>query len=252
MHEKRSRRQFFRGTLGLLGGAFAARITGLFPEAQPLLAQARQEEIPITRPAQVESGELYAGFILLPESAPLPSDIQQASIPIFCNVDEEPAIHNGFADSKSFSSALDLASTANLPLYILSVLPDELRETEASLVEYSDGTAYSATVNYEAYDEEYDLWVSVVTLNAICHFPQPFPLWDSEPVEPGGPGIQLEKVDFLPVSGIQVETADGLVFHWIANKVMYTLVVITDLLSESVAEELINNIKATKFGLLSA
>lgn len=43
MHEKRSRRQFVKGTLGFLGGIGLARIAGLFPEAQSLLAQMRQE-----------------------------------------------------------------------------------------------------------------------------------------------------------------------------------------------------------------
>lgn len=252
MYEKQSRRQFFKGTLGFLGGAVAARFVGLFPETQFLLAQGGQEEISVTRPAQAEDGELYAGFLLLPEYAPLPPDIKQPSIPIYCNVDEDPARHGGFADSKSFNSALDLSNAANLPLYVLSTLPDELRETEASLVQYADGTVYSAAVNYEVYDAEHDLWASVMTLDVIRNFPQPLPLWSSEPVEPGEPGIYYEKVDFLPAPGIQMETSDGFAFYWITNHVMYTLVIITDLLLDSIAEELLTSVRANKFTLLLA
>ncbi|NBD35313.1 MAG: hypothetical protein GVY30_04865 [Chloroflexi bacterium] len=55
-------------------------------------------------------------------------------------------------------------------------------------------------------------------------FPRPFPLWSSDPVEPGGPAVVLEKVDFLPSPGIMVTTRRGYVFHWIENDVLYTLI----------------------------
>lgn len=47
MQEKQSRRQFFKGTLGLLGGIGLTRITGLFPEAQSLLAQENTKKFPV-------------------------------------------------------------------------------------------------------------------------------------------------------------------------------------------------------------
>jgi len=67
------------------------------------------------------------------------------------------------------------------------------------------------------------MWVTSLTVAAQCVFPTPFPLWWSEPVEPGGPVVVLEKVSFLPWPGIMVATAMGYAFHWIKDSVLYTL-----------------------------
>jgi hypothetical protein len=55
-------------------------------------------------------------------------------------------------------------------------------------------------------------------------FPYPVPIWENEPVEPDGPGVLPEKVDFLPVPGVMVKTQSGYVFHWIENDILHTIV----------------------------
>jgi len=49
MNQKSSRRHFLKGAVGGLGGIIAARVVGLFPEAQATLADAARENVPTTQ-----------------------------------------------------------------------------------------------------------------------------------------------------------------------------------------------------------
>jgi hypothetical protein len=62
-----------------------------------------------------------------------------------------------------------------------------------------------------------------IRLLAKPEFLRPYPLRSSKPLEPGGPTVTLQKVDFLPTPGVMILTQEGYIFHWIENDILYTL-----------------------------
>lgn len=90
------------------------------------------------------------------------------------------------------------------------------------MVQYETGEVFAASVNFGSFDENGGS-KGTVSISAQPDFPKPFPLWSSDPVELGGPAVILEKVDFLPLSGIMIATQTGYVFHWIEEDIFYTM-----------------------------
>lgn len=171
-------------------------------------------------------GEIYAGFLLLPDGAPVPPNVKypERGMPTFCGVG---AGHGGpvpTAVSQSFSTAAEMAREVDFPVYIFSKLPERLRQAGATLIRYETGEVFAALVDFQSHNGRSGDWETTVSIWAQPEFPRPFPLWSSEPVEPGGPAVALEKVDFLPSPGVMVTTRQGAVFHWIRNDVLYTLI----------------------------
>lgn len=224
--KKEGRRQFLKGTLGMLGGAMTAQAARLFPELQAALGQAGNPTMPpVQLPEQLEVGELYGGFLLLPEDAAIPYFVKypQQGIPIYCNPNEESV--NGrfdpFAITESSIPLGSLERLTNFPIYILNKLPDSLYSDGATVIRYASGDIYEVSVHYNEYDSEFDENVTTVSLYARPHFPQPYPLWASESDEENGPNILLQKVEFLPSPGVYVNTEGGYVLHWIKQDILY-------------------------------
>jgi hypothetical protein len=226
MKEPSSRRQFLRGAFGILGSGIAVRIAKFFPEAQAVFAQEGSQSITPAQPlAQLVEGELYADFLLLPEGAALPDFVTppRLGIPIVCSVGiGGPA---PTAISESLHTAEELASEVDIPIYTFNPVPEGLQPVGASLIRHETGELYMVTIGFQSYQEETNEWETTVHFSGYPDVPKPFPLWESTPVEPGGPAIILEKVDFLPSPGILVATQRGHVLHWIENGVFYMLVV---------------------------
>lgn len=169
-------------------------------------------------------GELYAGFLLLPERAPIPPIVEypEPGVPLVCGVGNDQRRLKPTSVSRSLTSAADLAREVNFRIYTFNQLPDGLRPRGAKLVRYTTGKVFIASVNFESFDAIGD-GKGMVSITAQPYFPRPFPLKSSDPVEPGGPAVVLEKVNFLPSPGIMVATQTGYVFHWIGQDVLYTL-----------------------------
>jgi hypothetical protein len=210
----RSRRQFIK-VMGVLGGAVMAPFRW-FGRAQA----ATLPDAPLPAGA-----ELYGGFLLLPEGAPVPPWVKPPKLgpPIECGVGEGGA--SPTAVVVSLKAPGDLASESGLPIYALGKLPDGIREAGGYVLKQQTGEVFSALVGYETYNYDNQYWECTVRIIAKPDFPRPFPLWPVSPVEVGGPAILLEKVDFLPTPGIMVKTTLGHIFHWIQKGVLYTLVV---------------------------
>jgi hypothetical protein len=211
-----SRRKFIRA-LGILGGAMLSPLYRF--EGSRSYAQSPS------------TGELYAGFLLLPEGAPVPASVKypELGIPIVCGVGAGRGGPEPTAASKRLETAEGLAKEVQFPIYTLGDLPDGLRPAGASLIKHKSGDIFAASVNFELHNAKTDSWETTVSIWVYPDFPRPFPLWSSNPVELGGPAITLEKVDFLPSSGIVTAARRGYVFHWIRNNVFYTLMAENDL-----------------------
>lgn len=219
-----ARRDFIK-ILAVMGGSILLsplnRLKGLysFNGASPLEQSA-------TLPQKSPLGEFYAGFLLLPDGAPVPPIVEypKRGMPTFCGVgagrdDLEPT-----AVIKSFSTVADLAREVTFPIYTLSKLPYGLRLVGANLIQHKTGEVFATMVDFQSRNRHSGNWETTVSIWAQPEFPRPFPLWSSDPVEPGGPAVILEKVDFLPSPGVMIATLKGAVFHWIKDNILYTLI----------------------------
>lgn len=171
-------------------------------------------------------GELYGGFLLLPDGAPVPPIVKYPArgIPIVCGAGVGRGGPNPTAVSKELDTATDLANEVDFPVYTLEERAKELRPSGAKLIKYETGEIFAAAVDFQSYSKQAARWETTASIWAQPDFPRPFPLWASDPVEPGGPAVVLEKMDVLPSLGIMVATRRGYVFHWIRQDILYALV----------------------------
>jgi len=177
-------------------------------------------------PRTSQLGEFYAGFLLLPDGAPVPPTVKypERGMPTFCGVGAGRDGPESTAVIKSFSTVTDLAREVAFPLYTLSKLSEELHLAGANLIQHKTGEVFAAVVDFQSHNRRSGDWETTVSIWAQPEFPRPFPLWSSDAVEPDGPAVILEKVDFLPSPGVIVATPQGAVFHWINDDVLYTLI----------------------------
>lgn len=131
MNQKSSRRHFLKGAVGGLGGMIAARVAGFFPEAQPLLAQAVRDTVPSSRPIsrEIDVGESFAGFFLLPEGAPVPNFVQPSKrgIPAVCGIGADSGGAIATAISETYDSVEELKKVIDFPIYILPISESVLK-----------------------------------------------------------------------------------------------------------------------------
>jgi len=156
-------------------------------------------------------GELYGGFLLLPDGAPVPPIVRYPArgIPIVCGVGVGRGGPNPTAVSKQLDTATDLANEVDFPVYTLKECVKELRPSGANLIKYETGQVFAAAVDFQSYSKQAAKWETTASIWAQPDFPRPFPLWASDPVEPDGPAVVLEKTDALPTPGIMVATQLG-------------------------------------------
>ncbi|MCA9996850.1 MAG: hypothetical protein KDE56_13920 [Anaerolineales bacterium] len=246
MNHKGNRRQFLKETIGGIGGLITVGLSGLFPEAQNIFIEGLdQGVVPKPALADINIGELYAGFLLLPEGIPTPSFVQdyRYGVPTMCGVGVAGEGLEQYkkigANHVNLNSALELASEGDFPVYTLRLdEPDSrLQASGATLIRHGTGELFGGWVTFEAFSEELKASYAAVSILAQVDYPQPFPLWFSKPVESSDLGVTLEKVNFLPGgSGILIPALLGFSLHWIQQGVYYAM--IADRFSEFEAHNL--------------
>lgn len=169
--------------------------------------------------------EIYNGFLLLADNDPIPDFVQPSrlGIPIACRVGEGNGKYALEAVTKPFKQPIALERAAKFPIYTLKNLPANARQADSYLIKHMSGEVYGAVVSYETPEPKSDEWEGSIGIFAQPDFMHPYPLWSSSPVEPNGPSVILEKVDFLPTPGIMIATQAGYVFYWIQKDIFYTL-----------------------------
>lgn len=205
-----SRRSFIK-TLAALGGALLVpldRLTGghIVPGAQ------------VQAPAQAE-GELYEGFVLLPEDTPVPSFVSPSryGIPRFGH-----AVPGAGAVTTDLASAEELAAKIGLPVYTLGRLPAGLRPRGATLVQHPTGEVFGAWVAFESYVLHLKAWACTVDVWIQPDFPQPLPLTIPRKLLESDQKA-ARKVGFLPTPGVALRGGRNTAFHWIERDVYYRL-----------------------------
>jgi hypothetical protein len=171
-------------------------------------------------------GESFAGLLLLPEGAPVPSFVRESKLgtPIVCGIGADKGGAVATAITESFNRAEDLKEVVNFPVYTLKPMSEDFQSLGATVLKHETGEIFAISVDFQTYNDEVDNWETTVSIWAHPDFPRPFPLWSTEPLEAGAPAIVLEKVDFLPMPGIMISTAAGHVCHWIEGEILYHLI----------------------------
>jgi predicted DCC family thiol-disulfide oxidoreductase YuxK len=172
------------------------------------------------------ANELYAGFLLLSEGTPVPASVSQPAlaIPIVCGVGGTVTTAIG----ESFSSLEAVVSSSKIPTYSLSNSFSKFEWVDGHVLKHETGEVFGSMHIFGTLNLQTRKWEKRFHIWSQPDFPRPFPLWSSEPVEPDGPAVLLEKVDFLPAPGVRVATRMGSVFHWIENDIFYTMTVEDD------------------------
>ena len=206
-----TRRDFIK-TMSLLSGAVLAPVRWLGKWAGVQPAEAEEPEV----------GELYEGFVLLPEGAPVPSIINypEIMVPVTCGVGSDTYIEQT-AFTETYGSESEISGVTPFPIFFPSTHLDSLTLTSAMLMKDKSGEIYMASLGY-GLEKEVEILVNIV---AYPHFPRPYPIWSRKTIEPDDPSITLEKFDLLPSPGIMVLSRGGTIFNWIFDDVLYSLLV---------------------------
>ena len=197
------RRRLLRQSLALAGLALLRRIPG--GTHAPRTAGSAP---PRLGPGE---GELWEGFVLLPEGAPLPSFVTCAPAPILCqSADPEKDL---WGETLEAPDEGPLRAAPGLPVPMLEGWP--LRQTTVIRFQ-QDGRLFAALLEFGEEETIVRLWASPV-------YPQPFPVWPVYlPDRPGMP-IPPEKVFFTPRPGVLRPTLMGVEVLWIQEGILYTL-----------------------------
>lgn len=176
---------------------------------------------------EVAVGELYAGFVLLPEGTPIPSFVEfpKKGSPNECGVGVGWGGIKPNAVSRFFDNEEGLAAEIKFPIYTLDDIPAELTPARAYMLSDETGEVYGAALGFDAFNIESGYWECVVSLWAQPKFPRPIPLYFRDPIESGDSVGFLEKINYLPTLGIRTQTQEGFIYYWIENNIFYTLAV---------------------------
>ncbi len=185
-----------------------------------------RKQVAATEPSQhamqaASQGELYEGFVLLPEDAPQPDFIQCAGTPILGDV-TDPNDLASLGETVPFGSVEDLRKYIPFSTYIPAVLPPNIHFTNAEVIQYAQsGDIFLASINFGTPDQS-----SLISVWAQPEYPRPYPVWPGQ-MPNGQENIPLppEKVAFSPKPGLMRRSAPGHVLHWIKEDILYTLVI---------------------------
>lgn len=138
-------------------------------------------------------GEIYAGFLLLPDGAPVLSNVKhpERGMPTFCGVGAGRGGPVPTAVIRSFSTAAEVAREVDFPIYTFSKLPDRLRPAGAKLIRHETGEVFAVVVDFQPHNGRSGDWETTVSIWAQPEFPRPFPLWSSDTVKRGCYALRL-------------------------------------------------------------
>lgn len=149
-------------------------------------------------------GELYAGFLLLPEGTPSPPQVvyPMPGPPIVCGVAGEKTT----AISQVFNTHDQLRRASGIPLYSINALPSYIQPDGGYIIEQEWGSVFFVLLGYNVHNANTGAWEAGLSLSAQPTFPQPFPFWyGPSPTSVDGiaRGIWPQKVGMLPSPGLR-------------------------------------------------
>jgi len=159
--------------------------------------------------------ELYHGFVLLDEDEPIPDFVVFPHIPAEGDPFRGKMVSSVDAVPEPFKKDLRLRDK-----------PKKHKLRDIYLEEHVSGTPNEALAAYIRLSKPNR--GDGPTLSVRYLYPSPYPMRSSPPVEPGGPAVEVIKVDYLPSSGLMVPSARGYIYFWISGGLLYTLYVEDD------------------------
>lgn len=183
--------------------------------------------VPEMASAEEAVGELYAGFVLLPEGAEIPYFVNYPKTgppnPCGIGVEKDGIVSN--SATRFFDTAEDLAKAVEFPVYTLDKLPKDVQFASVFIECLNSGAIYTTCLGFEVLNPDNGYKECVISLWAQPDFFRPYPLWFEAPVEEGDLGTVLQKVSILQMPGIKITTQEGYVCYWIKDDILYSLIV---------------------------
>lgn len=179
-------------------------------------------------------GELYEGFVLLDQDAPVPFFVEGAPCPILCQVDEAEPLDLKLDAYRGevlwFDSIESLRGNIDFRIFIPGSLPHKMTFLQGYILRFAgSGEVWEARLDFGFEDNREPL----ISLSARPIFARPYPVWPvlSYPQKEVGEFIfddeyivkKPEKVSFTPRRGIMLPTDKGYTLQWIKKDVMYTM-----------------------------
>jgi hypothetical protein len=204
-----TRRDFIK-FLGVVGATTLTPLRGLGRGAYSKIA-----------PADDPVGELYAGFVLLPEGAPIPDFVEPG---------RAIALHSpgeNLGEVIKFDNVEGLMDHVLFPLYIPSELPVGFDFASADMTRFQKSDAiWNATLSFRNPSLDHNEQIAHISLVALLEYPRPFPVWPvHDPRVSGEVIVNPEKVN-LPTRtpAIMLPSSRGHILQWIEDGVHYMLV----------------------------
>lgn len=214
------------------GGVITARIAGLFPEVQPVLTQSPKTSAQIKQLlVQLDGAEHYAGFLLLPENARVPSFVRPGRS---INLHGHGALAG---ESVQFDSIDELKSYVPFPIYVPTQLPSGVQLVDATVIQYrQSGNIWAARTSYGTNSTEGNTVEPLISLWAQPEHPNPYPIWPVRDLDSLDEDIIYpEKVSFSSLPpGILRPSASGHLLQWMHQNIHYMLVAEHDPAREAV------------------
>lgn len=205
-----SRREFIK-LAGTLGGLFlvpVGRVGRWFP--------ANAADVGL-----LSEGELYAGFLLLPEGASLPAFVEPGQTIALHRPGENPG------RVELFNTLEEWRNQVTFPLYVPSELPPGFQFSGAGITRHQrSGAIWNAMLSFGNPQSKNDEQISHISLVATLEYPRPVPVWPvHDPHLPGEVIVNPRKVAWPTTTpGVMLPSAQGNIVQWIDNDIHYMLV----------------------------
>ncbi len=174
-----------------------------------------------------ESGDLFAGFLILPENTTLPSFIvpPRYLTDAVNNHRNLPIGSSFWFQQYSYSSIQEMVNDIKVPMFCLKDLPDQLFFGHAYILADEIGNVQSEWISYDTFNSEISCTESVIALRAEPDYYRPYPIWQNPQVEPDYPGSVIEKISNPTRQGILMISSEERVYYWIENDVLYSMII---------------------------
>lgn len=188
---------------------------------------------------ELEDGELYEGFLLLEQNAPIPYFVNIAPCPILGsvdpNVEDDPLVVAYRGQMLWFDSIEDLKNNIDFPLYLPKALPDNMNFMQCYVVKFTgSGEIWEARIDFCFENDDEPL----ASISASPIFSRPYPVWPDIDYPRKSISEQIldeefyvrkpSKINFTPQKGIIKTTDQGYMIQWIKHDVLYTMSVAYD------------------------
>jgi hypothetical protein len=188
----------------------------------------------VPRNGDSSEGELYEGFVLLEQDAPVPFFVEGAPCPILCQEDKAEELDSEFARYRGkvswFDSIESLLDNIDFNTFVPGSLPDKMAYLQGYVLSFAgSGEVWEARLDFGFEDNREPL----ISVSARPIFARPYPVWPvlTFPKKEADDVIldeeyvvnNPEKIKFTPEQGVMLPTERGYTLQWIKKDVLYTM-----------------------------